>query len=174
MYLAMSCHTSAILIAPVYYLANRGFDKNTVFIYLLMLVVSFLSINYLFAAISSSLNYDEKYTLMSLNGGFFSFLVSFGFVYVALKHYKTDRNNTHFISGAHHSMLLVFFSALRFVNVMLSRVILYISPIPYLMLDSLDEKKNTKRIYKMIALLYVFLMFLYRLNYLYPFFFGHV
>lgn len=174
MFLAASCHTSAFLIAPVYYLANRGFDKNTVFIYLLMLVVSFLSIDYLFSAISSTLNYDEKYTLMSLNGGVFSFLASLGFVYVALNHYKTNSKNIHFVSGAHHSMLLAFFSAIRFVNVMLSRVILYISPIPYLMIDSLEEKNKTKIIYKRVALLYVFLMFLYRLNYLYPYFFGHV
>ena len=173
MFLAVSCHTSAILIAPVYYLANRGFDKNTVIIYVLMLAVSLLSIDYLFAVISSTLNYEEYY-LMSLNGGVFTFLASFGFVYVALKHYKTDRDNIQFTSGAHHSMLLAFFSAIRFVNVMISRVIYYISPIPYLMIDSLNEKNKSKKTYKKIALLYVFVLFIYRLKYFYPYFFGHV
>ena len=171
--LAISFHTSALLLAPLYFLSGRGFEGKTILLYLIILGLSYLFIDSIFSRITTII-YTDQYVLMGLRGGVFSFLASFAFALIPGFYYRQEKNNQMFILGSHFTMLWFLFSAIRFINVMMSRVILYILPMPYLMIDSMNDGIANKKAIKILALLYVFIMFVYRIKLLSPFVFGHV
>lgn len=159
-YLASLFHVSIILIYPIYFIINIKFRRETFYLYLLMLVGSLLCINRLFYFFNDSLGYEYK--LMSLNAGYFSFVASLIFLYIVLSTYKNEKNNVYFTASAHLTLLNVVLGAIRFVNVMAMRIMLYFTCLPYLMIDNIDSSNQKKRHYKVFALIYISLYIIYR------------
>lgn len=159
--LAASFHTSALLVFPFAILINFKFNRRAITMYAVILIFSLLSINTIFYQVSTILSYED-YQLMSFQGGYISFIVSVLFGVVVFNMIKAEQKNKTFQQAAHYTILYALFSAIRFVNIMIMRVMLYLSVFPYLMIDTLDENKKTKR-YKVLAVTYCVLYFLYNL-----------
>lgn len=161
--LALSFHTSALLVFPFAILINRQFNGNTIIIYIAILLLSFASMSTIFSTVTSLLKGYEEYQLMSLDGGYVSFVTSVLFCLVILSCYKKEKTNILFQQTSHYAILNMVMSAIRFVNVMIMRVLLYLSVFPYLMVDSLKETTNANR-YKFVAAFYAAAYFIYRLG----------
>ena len=159
-YLASLFHTSVLMIYPIYFLINIKFRRETIFLYIAILLLSLLFINKLFYFFNDSLGYD--YVLHSLNAGYISFVVSLIFLSIVLATYRREINNTLFMSSAHLTVLNTVFGAIRFVNVMAMRVMLYFTCFPYLMIDRIESSHNRKKQYKVIAIIYISLYIIYR------------
>lgn len=157
--LAISFHTSAILVFPFAIIINRKFTISTAVIYLLLLLLSLITMNTVFSVVSNMLNYEE-YQLMNLDGGYVSFAISLLVSFLVIAKYKTERNNTLFQQTSHYTILYMMFSAIRFVNVMMMRVVLYFTVFPYLLIDSLHHNKRNFQI-KVLAMCFVVMYFLY-------------
>ena len=96
----------------------------------------------IFSTVTSLLKGYEEYQLMSLDGGYVSFVTSVLFCLVILSCYKKEKNNILFQQTSHYAILNMVMSAIRFVNVMIMRVLLYLSVFPYLMVDSLKDNDS--------------------------------
>ena len=160
--LASTFHTSIWMVYPLAFLINRNFDKKSITIYLGILVFSFTFMNSIFSFVASSLEYDDRYVLQSLNAGYYSFFASLIFVIMLFRTYKSESNNELFRPAAHLTIMNCMFSAIRFVNVMIMRVILYVSCFPYLMIDMMNDHNPKKNTYKKIALVYLSAYIIYR------------
>lgn len=160
--LAFSFHTSSVLIFPFYWVLNKKLDKKVFIIYSIILICSLLFIEFIFNEVASLLNYDE-YVLEGLDGGYVSFMGSLIFCIIVFERYGKEIGNLKFQQASHYTILFMMFSVIRFVNVMMMRVLLYFSVYPYLMIDSLSLNQISKR-YKKIAIVYLILYFIYRQN----------
>lgn len=160
--LAVSFHTSAILAFPFALLINRKFSFSTAIFYLILLIISIISMSTIFSVVSTMLNYDE-YQLMTLDGGYFSFAISVLVSILAIVKYKDERNNISFQQSSHYTFVYMILSAIRFVNVMVMRVVLYFSVFPFLLIDSLQKGKWNVQI-KFFALCFVVIYFIYSMS----------
>ena len=160
--LALLFHTSAILVFPCCILIHVKFNNRALWLYIIVLVFSLLSMKTIFGKVSSMLDYDE-YQLMSLEGGYVSFAASLLFCCAVMANYKIESNNLKFQQASHYTVLYALFSAIRFVNVMIMRVLLYLSVFPYLMIDSMHESHKSKN-YKILAATFSVAYFIYRLS----------
>lgn len=160
--LASTFHTSIWMVYPVVFLINRKFDKKSLIIYMGILVFAFLFMNRIFSFVASSLEYDDRYVLQSLNAGYYSFFASLVFAVMLIRAYKAESNNIQFRPAAHLTILNCMFIAIRFVNVMISRVVLYVSFFPYLMIDMMNDQNPKKHTYKKVALVYLSAYIIYR------------
>ncbi len=160
--IAIQFHTSAALVFPCGILIHMKFNNKVLWLYICVLVFSLLFIGAIFNKISSMLDYDE-YQLMSIEGGYVSFAASLLFCLVILDRYKLELCNFRFQQASHYTLLFAMFSAVRFVNVMIMRVLLYLSVFPYLMVDSMQESRKSQR-FKALSITYCVAYFIYRLS----------
>ncbi|MCI6338278.1 MAG: EpsG family protein [Prevotella sp.] len=160
--LASTFHTSIWMVYPLAFLINRSFDMKSITIYLAILVFAFTFMNSIFSFVASSLEYDDRYVLQSLNAGYYSFFASLIFVVMLINSYRAESDNEQFRPAAHLTIMNCMFSAIRFVNVMIMRVILYVSCFPYLMIDMMNDYNPKKNTYKKIALVYLSAYIIYR------------
>lgn len=160
--LAASFHTSALMVFPFAVLINRKFSRVVIYIYIILLMLAISLMDVIFSLVTQTLDY-EQYQLMSFDGGIISFLVSGLFSLVVIYYYKKEQLNYKFQASAHYTILYSIFSGVRFVNIMIMRVLLYFSPFPFLMIDSLSKNKNGNTL-KIISLCYVIGYYVYRVT----------
>lgn len=158
--LGISFHKSSIIVFVLFFLLYKTINKKILLVYLIVSVISIFFIDSIFSNVSALLNYDQ-YILMGLEGGYVSFFISLLFCIIILKKYNIEKSNLKFQQATHYTILYTIFSASRFVNAMIMRVLLYVSIYPYLMIDSLKQDQASKK-YKKLAIIYLVLYFIYR------------
>lgn len=168
-YLASLFHTSILMIYPLYFLINIHFKKSTIFVYFAILALALMFINRLFYFFNDALGYE--YVLEELNAGYISFIASLIFLFMALSCTQGEEKNLLFRPAAHLTIVNTMLGAIRFVNVMAMRIMLYISCFPYLMIDQINDSNPNKKLYKTIAMIYISAYIVYRTFFIDPYYF---